>query len=110
MGHRSFERCYSAGADIKCKRMDDDESKLLRRVYKQKEGIFPPYGQAATIEQASAFRTSARKLNQISVDFAILVPNGSRALARRRSHSRQRDTHGNWCYVEVYGPLLCRMA
>ena len=45
-----------------------------------------------------------QKLNQIAVDFAILVPNGDRALARRHFNSRQVDTHGNWTYVEVYGP------
>ena len=84
--------------------MSDEEFKRLRRVYRSKEGVFPPYGEAATIEQASAFRTVVQKLNQISVDFAILVPNGDRALARRHFTSRQRDTHGNWTYVEVYGP------
>ena len=63
--------------------MDDEEYKMLRRVYKVKEGIFPPYGQAATIEQSSAFRTIVSKLNQIYAGFQFQAEGHARKLVLR---------------------------
>ena len=89
---------------VKLTLIDDATAQQGRVRYLESEGGDPPYAEAPTREQITVFLARLRRLITISLDFAVFVPYGDRALQARFFDAMAFNMAGQLCKVRLNGP------